>query len=187
MFKKKLITLLYEEEKTLIRNNPELLENLRESHIESGGFWLDEYLRDCAGCDYSISYGYSYRDYFKIKDVETAGAWLEEIQRVYCFLSETNYKTITEFINFSGVYNHVYELFHYGYSGYTGKYGLVCDADYYNVERKYNNLKQQAEDIIFKRLREEVDYWFNDENVIDCGLEEYLMDNADAENLYTDL
>ena len=65
MFRKMLNNLLYEEQKTLIKNNPDLLNILQEIHLENAGFWLDEYLKDAPrrGCDWSISYGYAYYDY----------------------------------------------------------------------------------------------------------------------------
>lgn len=188
MFKKKLTTLLHEEEKELLKNNSDLLEAVRESWIDSAAFWVEDYLHDCAGCDYSISYGlYSYGDYFRITDLEKALAWLQDNQETFCFLSDEEYKTVETLEKYSEIYNHVYELYHYGYSPYTGKYGLVADRDFNNVEKKYKELLHKVENAVFNRLRGEIDYWGDDQNVINDGLECWLMNNPDAENLYTDL
>lgn len=195
MFKKYINSLLYEEQRQLISNNETLLNQCREIWLEQAGFWIDEYLQGCTGCNYSISYGfYSYGDYFTIEDGDKAIEWLEDNQNTFGFLSDSDYKIVLEYKKTREIYKHVAELFYYGYSPYTGKYGNVKQSDFYKVESKDEKLQHEIESIVLKRLRSEVDYWIDDENVIAEGLDEWLIqkysygfcNDSEAEQLFTD-
>ncbi len=196
MFKKKLVTLLYEEEKTLIKNNPTLLEECRDIWLEQAGFWIDQYLANCSGCECVIGYN-AFNDYFTITDGDLAIAWLEDIQTEYGFLSDSDYKIVLEYKKTREIYKHVTELFYYGYSPYTGKYGNVKQSDFYKVESKNEKLQHEIESIVLKRLQSEANYWIDDEHVIAEGLDEWLINkygaldtqdafNGGAEQLFTD-
>ena len=161
MFKKKIDTLLKEEIATLLENNTDLREKLEERAFDNVAFSIEDYLSglDYKAADYSISYGYSYGDYFTIKDVDKFLEWADDVQKTYCFYSDDDWKTIKELEKINETYKHCFELWNYGYSCYTGKYGLIADDDFYNVEKKYTELKDNAEALTFDRLRAEFDYY----------------------------
>lgn len=160
MFRKKLDTLLREELVTLLKNNSDLREKLEERMLDSACFWLEDYLAELehGTAEYSINYGGSYGDYFEIKDDYHFVLWAEGLQKAYCFYSEEEEKKIKDFEKLSDLYEHCRELYYCGYSYQTGKYGGIKAKDYYNVEHKYDDLKQELEEITLKRLRADFDY-----------------------------
>ena len=175
MFKKYINSLLYEEQRKLISNNEKLLKQCRDFMLDNAYFWIDEYLTGCAGCRYSI--GLDRGDYFTICDDISeqlkAVEWIESIQKSCAFFSDSDYTNIIEPYILS-----VNTLF-YPYN--------ITDNEYYNEIENNNTLRKKTESIILKRLQSEIAFCYDDNNVIDNGLEEWLLltDN-DNRHIYTD-
>lgn len=160
MFKKKIDTLLKEELATLLENNTDLCEKLQDYAIENAAFWLDEYLASMprGAADYSISYGGAWDDYFTIKDVDKFLEWAEKVNSDFgLFFCER--EIIAELDKMNDLYKHCFELWCYGHSDYTGKYGSIKEEDFYNVEKKFIELGDEAAEMTLNRLRAELDYF----------------------------
>lgn len=160
MFRKPINTLLKEELKTLLMNNEELREKLYDRAMNDAGVWVEEYLH---GLNYtfaegSINYGYSYGDYFKIKDDAGFIEWANNVNKMYCFFSDDENNKLKEFARLSELYKHCEELYYYGFSPYTGKYGGIKEKDYYNVLHQYDDARQELQTITLNRLRADFDY-----------------------------
>lgn len=192
MFRKKLDTLLNEEIVTLLKNNNDLREKLEERAIDNAVFWLEDYLEGMpnGAADYSISYGYSYGDYFTIKNVDGFLEWADGVQNDYCFYSDDDWETIKELEKVNETYKHCFELWHYGHSCYTGKNGNIADKDFYNVENKFTELGDKAAKLTLAQLRSEFDYWLDGIHTTTwyLGLWEYfdMVYDYDTSNYFTD-
>ena len=168
---KKINELTYEDCKELLHNNFDLECELIDWFRESAGFWVEEYLTDISGCDYSIGcYGHNY---FEIENWYNFSCWFESVQEKFEFVSAEKADTVRKYVEYAEIYEHVESLYWYD---------QCKEKDYRKVEELTEQYQEQAEKIILDRLQSEYNY---DDCCLISEFESWIEGKiADPDNAY---
>lgn len=98
--KKYLIDFTVDDARQLINNNCAVQDEIIKEIIDSAQYWVDEYLTGCPAKSYQIG-TWCQGEHFTLDadQLEKFSSWFEHVQRDYCFLNDSDAKTVRAYIN----------------------------------------------------------------------------------------
>lgn len=148
-----------------ISHNEDFAGQLEEIAIETAEYWINDYLLHFPGYYQISEYGYSY---VHITENAEFLNWYEAVQYDYSLFDPEDQKTIEAFVNACEQWE-------------TGVY--ENDEEEKALEDRIVSLKEEAEEVILRRLKAE--YTIDEDVLLDC-VDQWTEMNLgdDTENIY---